>query len=90
MLDALGVLDASLAALSFEVWQVPERLVQHDQHHWSAGVRLGPTASGTLTYKMKALLPGDASCWGRELPGVTSLPVQAEFPAPMDAEASLG
>ena len=53
-------------------------------------MRLGPTASETLAYKMKALLPGDASCWGRELPGVTSLPGQAEFPAPMDAEASLG
>ena len=30
MLDALGVLAAPLAALSFDVRQVPERLVQHD------------------------------------------------------------
>ena len=77
-------------ALSFEVWRVPERPVQHDQRDWWAGVRLDPDARRALAYRMRISSAGMSRVGVRELSGASSSPGQVRYPGSMNMEASRG
>ena len=90
VLDGPGELEAWLAALPLEVWQVPERPILRNQRDWRMGVRLGPNASGALAYIMWASPPGIRRVGVRGILDVSSPPGQKERPASMYTDAPLG